>query len=122
MDGAARGWTWRAYPGLPAAAALARRYVRRAMGYDPSLAEAAAQLVGELFANAVTRTPSGLPGGVVHVGYELHPGRVRVAVRDQGTGHGRDQFTLIERLAADWGCLPDGNGRIVWAVPGPAQG
>jgi anti-sigma regulatory factor (Ser/Thr protein kinase) len=130
-----RGWTWRTYPGLPAAAALARRYVRHAVSFDPSLAQTAAQLVGELFANAVTRTRSGRPGGIVHVGYLLHPGQVRVAVRDQGQ-RGRDRaqgpdrdpagdqpaFVLIERLAADWGWMPDGEGRIVWALLGHRPG
>jgi anti-sigma regulatory factor (Ser/Thr protein kinase) len=104
------------FPGGPQgpAASRARRRIRAMLephGVDTDDAETA---FGELFANAVTHTRSGAPGGIVGVSVFDVGGALRVEVIDQGSDHGcpvmredADQcgrgLHIVAAYAAAWG-------------------
>lgn len=108
-------------PGVPESVALFRQLVR-----DHALTawqgHTAAACVSELATNAITHTPSGLPGGMVTVLIEPgpQPGEMRVTVRDDGPAAGWEipapppdvipehgyGLAIVDTLAADWGTDP----------------
>lgn len=112
----------RTFPSTPASAGDARRFVESVMtgaGLE-DLVYAANMLVSELVANAVLHT--GTPVTVVvrpgedQVRVEVHDGSAQLPVRRHysnlsATGRG---LILVDRMAADWGSNPTGNGKVVW--------
>lgn len=116
----------RIYPGLPSAAAIARQFVVRALADAPDHADSAAQIIAELFANAIDHTLSGRPGGVVGVRYQVYPYGARIFVHDQGAAaapqarsadmwdEGGRGFMIMDALATHWGVYGDATGRVVW--------
>ncbi len=118
------------FPAVPAEAASARSFVRRALAGCAN-ADDAALLTSELFTNSVVHSRSGLRAGEgrgsVHI-LVCHrcPGLARVTVIDDGaasaptvrradrlctTGRG---LLLVEELAARWGHAGGEHGRAVW--------
>ncbi|RCV52541.1 ATP-binding protein [Marinitenerispora sediminis] len=81
-------------------------------------------LLSELATNAIRHTPSGHADGTFRVHLHHGPGRLRVEVHDDGTGHdpyrlrvvaGPDTengrgLLLVQALADAWGRLPSGMG------------
>jgi serine phosphatase RsbU (regulator of sigma subunit)/anti-sigma regulatory factor (Ser/Thr protein kinase) len=116
-------WTYStALPCDPAAVQVARRWVHNALARsglsaDPATVEL---LTSEVVTNAIVHATSEVTLGLV-----IHPGRVRVVVRDRdlqvpsvaafdlesvgGRGMG-----LVDALAADWGVDLDAEGKNVW--------
>ena len=112
--------------------ALARDFVRHALGLVPVLDEAVL-LVSELCTNALQHTASGR-GGTFEVVVHPGPRSVRVEVRDDGSGkapseHAVDVLSeagrglgLVGSVADKWGHSGDRHGRLVffelsWAEP-----
>jgi anti-sigma regulatory factor (Ser/Thr protein kinase) len=120
------------FPGAPEFAGPARDFTRRVLGLGHPAADTAELCVTELFANAISYTRSGWPGGMVTVTIRISGGAVVVTVFDQGSPdaplmgdpaglaeHGRG-LVLVDALADDWGTAPDGAGRAVWFRVGGA--
>ncbi|MDF5757797.1 ATP-binding protein [Spongiactinospora sp. TRM90649] len=85
-------------------------------------------VLGELIANAVTHTRSGLPGGCYDLALIASRDWVRMEITDEGADteprssaaaddseHGRG-LLMVEALSDEWGHRPWGQGRIVWAI------
>ncbi|MCU7826001.1 ATP-binding protein [Kitasatospora sp. DSM 101779] len=86
-------------------------------------------VAAELLANACQHA-----GRPLALHLQLTPGRLRVAVTDPdptpprrvephrpATPHGHG-LVVVDRIAADWGCTPVGDGKTVWAdLPLPAS-
>ncbi|WP_431683208.1 ATP-binding protein [Kitasatospora sp. KL5] len=85
-------------------------------------ADEAGLVVAELLANAAEHA-----GGPLALDLQRRRGRLRIAVTDASPapprpsrhhrpevprGHG---LVIVDRIAADWGCLPDLTGKTVWA-------
>ncbi|WP_432824578.1 ATP-binding protein [Dactylosporangium sp. CA-092794] len=107
----------------PGATAQARALVDRACGQWrlPHLADHAALIVTELVANAVQHA-----GTRIRLSVTLRRRHLHVAVRDasprplrrsggdeQEPGRG---LLVVEGLAAAWGCMYTGGGKVVWAT------
>jgi anti-sigma regulatory factor (Ser/Thr protein kinase) len=114
----------RIFPGQRDQVAHARKFVGRVLDGNP-LADDAALLTSELATNAVLHTASG-QDGTFAVAVRQHADRVRVEVWDAGAAtapvvrspdqqreHGAG-LGLVESIAARWGHLGDGDGRVVW--------
>jgi len=117
------GSEWRAsFPGTPASADRARRFVGSALGAAgrDEATEVAELLTSELVCNAVLHA-----GTVVEVVVRVLPDRLAVEVHDQGRGQptrrnysamsgtGRG-LVLVEELARDWGTVLTEAGKFVW--------
>jgi len=114
----------RIFPGQRDQIGHARRFVGRVLDGNP-LAQDAALLTSELATNAVLHTASG-KGGSFAVTVRQHASRVRVEVWDAGAAtaplvRSPDQqresgngLGIVESIAARWGYLGDGDGRVVW--------
>jgi anti-sigma regulatory factor (Ser/Thr protein kinase) len=114
----------RIFPGQRDQVGHARKFVVRVLGGNP-LADDAALLVSELATNAVVHTASGRDGTFA-VAVRQHANQVRVEVWDAGADtapvvrspdqereHGNG-LGLVESIAARWGYIGDGDGRVVW--------
>ncbi|WP_307806626.1 ATP-binding protein, partial [Streptomyces sp. FH025] len=93
-----------------------------------ALAEDVLLMVSELITNACLHAP----GGPRELRLNWDGARLRVEVTDASPvpprlrpyadpgrpgGHG---LRVVDRLARDWGCLPEGTGKLVWLeVPSP---
>jgi anti-sigma regulatory factor (Ser/Thr protein kinase) len=114
----------RIFPGQRDQIGHARRFVGRVLDGNP-LADDAALLTSEVATNAVLHTASG-QGGTFAVTVRQLANRVRVEVWDAGavtaplvrspdqereSGNG---LGIVESIAARWGYLGDGDGRVVW--------
>lgn len=117
--------------GRPDQAALLRRRVSALSALPPLAREAAQELAGEVFNNAITHTRSGLAGGEVIVSVHRLPGRVQVKITDQGP-IGEDTVTtpcvrppdplrvgglgmrLVAAQASRWGTLHEDGRTTVW--------
>ena len=112
----------RAFPGNPARAREARRFLAAILDHNP-VAEDAVLCLSELAANAAIHSRSGQPGGQFSVRAELGGGLLRVEVRDQGgpwtwppaddAGRGRG-LLIVAALARAWG--RDGDTATGWTV------
>jgi anti-sigma regulatory factor (Ser/Thr protein kinase) len=99
-------------------------FVGQVLGGCPA-AEDAVLLTSELVTNAITHTASGSGGKVVVTVYRADT-RVRVEVRDDGSGqvpavcpdHEAEEsgygLGLVELIARCWGYRGGQHGRIVW--------
>jgi hypothetical protein len=95
-------------PGLPKSASAAREFTAKCLAGSPAAGDAVL-CVGELFANAVLHSASGLPGGEVTVMVSTAAdGTARVDVIDEGplppgacASHGLGQGVLIVSQLAD---------------------
>jgi len=117
------------FPGVPSAAHQARDFARAALGPGHPAADTVDLLMTELFANAISHSRSGQPGGTVTVSVQdacAAPGPVVVTVRDEGAAsgpriagsgseseHGRG-LRLVHELADDWGTAGGQAARMVW--------
>ncbi|GLW73876.1 hypothetical protein Kpho02_61740 [Kitasatospora phosalacinea] len=111
---------------------LGTDFLRRALAdwsVDP-VAGADVLLVGaELLSNAARHAD-----GLRRLDLDLEAGVLRVAVTDSSPGLPRARpdppgasggygLGIVDRLALDWGSLPAGNGKTVWArLPAPHDG
>lgn len=77
-----------AFPGARKSASRARRRVRAMLEPHGVNCDDAETAFGELFANAVTHSRSGAPGGIVGVSVFDVGDALRVEVIDQGSDHG----------------------------------
>ena len=114
----------RAFPGSGDQVARARLFVGQVLGGCPA-ADDAVLLTSELVTNAVTHTASGTGGKVVVTVYRADT-RVRVEVRDDGSGQvpavcsydtaeeSGYGLGLVELIAHCWGYRGGQRGRIVW--------
>lgn len=115
----------RVFPGSGDQVARARVFVGQVLGGCPA-ADDAVLLTGELVTNAITHTASGTRGGKVVVTVYRAGARVRVEVRDDGSGqvpaacpYGKAEESgyglgLVELIAHCWGYRGGRRGRIVW--------
>ena len=94
-------------PGLPESASAAREFTAKCLAGSPA-ADDAVLCVGELFANAVLHSASGLPGGEVTVVVSTAAGAARIDVIDEGplppgacVSRGLGQGVLIVSQLAD---------------------
>ena len=120
----ARLLTWsRAFPGTPAQAREARRFLAAILDGHPA-ADDAVLCLSELAANATIHSQSGKPGGHFTVRAEIHGDDLRVEVHDQGgpwtrlprgdEPHGRG-LLIVSQLSRAWGRTGDsGTGWTVW--------
>lgn len=117
--------------GVPASARSARTFVA-ALVTDPEVRDTAALAVGELAANAIQHSRSGLPGGTFTVYVEVadsDQGKAwtYVEVTDQGGGAipldqhefsadaiGGRGLRIVRALAAEWGVMSHRDGHRVW--------
>jgi anti-sigma regulatory factor (Ser/Thr protein kinase) len=110
-------------PAATVAAPLARRLVRRVCQAwsVPELSEPAELVVSELVANAIRHT-----GNDVAVTASLRDGNLRIAVADDdpdlprpGDARPTDEsgrgLLMVQTMCNDWGALPAGAGKVVWA-------
>jgi anti-sigma regulatory factor (Ser/Thr protein kinase) len=116
--------TWsRAFPARADQARDARRFVSGLLDGSPA-ADDVILCVSELVTNATVHSRSRQPGGIFTVRAEIHGGRLRVEVKDQGGpwtrptpgdmqhGHG---LHIISQLAHAWGITGDSDtGWTVW--------
>ncbi len=99
------------------AAATARAFVRKQLvGYPDDLVDRAALLSSELVTNALL-----LAGHALDIGVGVLPGRVVVMVRDDdrrspapGEAQDADPFTVVRRLADEFGWAVTARGKSVW--------
>jgi anti-sigma regulatory factor (Ser/Thr protein kinase) len=120
----ARPLAWsRVFPGTPAQAREARRFLAATLDGHPA-ADDAVLCLSELAANATIHSQSGQPGGHFTVRAEIRRDRVRVEVHDQGGSwtwlprhdepHGRG-LLIVSQLSRAWGRTGDsGTGWTVW--------
>jgi anti-sigma regulatory factor (Ser/Thr protein kinase) len=103
----------RTFPGLPASAGAARRFVREALADSGMTGAADAEaVVTELVANAVNHSRSGWDGGKVRVAVTVAAGQwARVDVRDDGPVPG--QVPAFPAAPPPLGAL---GGRGLWLV------
>ena len=91
--------------------------------FDQAVVEAAELVMTELLTNALlhgaapVRVAVGVSGDGRAARLEVHDGSLALPVRprpsdDAMTGRG---LALVDALAADWGVLPSGAGKVVWA-------
>lgn len=122
----------RAFPGTPAHAGAARRFVAGLLPGSP-LCDDAVVILSELFTNAILHTASGMPGGLVIVQVSRWRRGMRIAVTDQGSagqpvigdpavgaepaesGHG---LYLAACLASHLDWHDDATGRTIAAILG----
>lgn len=112
-------------PGAPEHVAEARRFVTGLAGDGWLDAGDVALLAGELAANAVLHSASGLPGGKFTVRVIVKTGGyLLIEVEDEGGpwhGPGGDDesgrgLEIVEAVASEWGRAGNaGTGWIVWA-------
>lgn len=100
------------WPGIPQAAACARRHVRAVLAGHPSL-DTARLLVSELVANAVMHSRSSYAGGRVGLSISRQHCVVRIEVIDDGP---RDGMPHLVDAGAD-----GVNGRGLWIVQHEAR-
>jgi hypothetical protein len=121
----------RTFPATPAQAPEVRRFLSAILDGSPA-ADDAVLCLSELATNATLHSHSGEPGGHLTVRAQMHAGRLRVEVHDQGGSwsrparrrdgqHGRG-LLLVACLADAWGRAGDSAaGWSVWYemdVPG----
>lgn len=110
----------RTFPGLAERCSKVRRFVRDVLAEVPEVRDDAEVVVAECFANAVSYTASGDPGGRVRIGVAVVGDRVRLEITDEGLSdtipeiveragedespHGRG-LVLVEALCQEWGRL-----------------
>jgi serine/threonine-protein kinase RsbW len=119
----------RAFAGTPESAHDARAFVGCLLACSPGRDDVV-QAAGELIANAITHTRSGLPGGIYVVEVRRRRGAVALAVVDQGGPdeprasdgapadpgeHGYGLMT-VRALASWWGWRGGERGRRVSAI------
>ncbi len=113
----------RAFLATPEQVREARRFLAGILGGSPAAADAILCL-SELVTNATVHSRSCMPGGQFTVRAEIHSGRLRVEVEDQGGlwtrptpgdgqhGHG---LHIVSQLAHAWGITGDSDtGWTVW--------
>lgn len=122
----------REFPGLPYAAAAARRFVAALLDDHP-LVEDILVTVDELLVNALRHTRSGRPGGCVSVEVRRWAAGTAIAVADEGgpsdpVSHDRGDLAesgrglrTIAALADGWGWYGNSGGRRVVAVFGTGR-
>ncbi|ROO87363.1 anti-sigma regulatory factor (Ser/Thr protein kinase) [Actinocorallia herbida] len=118
-------------PGVPEAAAVARRWLAGFLGAAHPVVDTAVLLLSEVFANACLHSRSGEPGGTVVIRAEAAGCGVRVEVVDEGgwpgplsvadPGSGAESgrgLWLLDALAKEWNAenLPDGGRRVAFTV------
>jgi anti-sigma regulatory factor (Ser/Thr protein kinase) len=120
----ARPLAWsRAFPGRPAQAREARRFLAAILDGRPA-ADDAVLCLSELAGNATIHSQSRKPGGYFTVRAEMHGDHLRVEVHDQGgpwtwlprgdERHGRG-LLIVSELSRAWGRAGDsGTGWTVW--------
>lgn len=115
----------RDFPGSAASPAGARRWIRELLPPGETQDELLT-IAGELTANAVTHTRSGLPGGTFSVEISWSPGLIRLIVGDRGAptpprlitdsdGTAGRGLLLVSEMARQWGVTGGQDGRRVWA-------
>jgi serine/threonine-protein kinase RsbW len=116
--------TWsRAFAATPANVGEARRFLAQILDGRPA-ADDAILCLSELATNATVHSHSRHPGGHFTVRAEIHAGRLRIEVHDQGGpwtrpmpgdvqhGHG---LHIVSQLAHAWGITGDSDtGWTVW--------
>lgn len=123
--------------GRPREVGVARRWLAGLLAGHPA-ADDALLALGELAANAVLHSDSGLPGGVFTVRALIAPDLVRVEVTDLGgpwlraeprrtaapaaDGQRGRGLAIVSALAADWGITDDDPGRTAWFAITAANG
>jgi serine/threonine-protein kinase RsbW len=113
----------RAFPATPAQVSAARHFLAQILDGRPATDDVILCL-SELATNATVHSRSRQPGGIFTVRAEIHGGRLRVEVQDQGgqwnrplpddmqRGHG---LHIISQLARAWGITGDSDtGWTVW--------
>ena len=113
----------RAFPATPAQVSAARHFLAQILDGSPAAPDAVLCL-SELVTNATVHSRSCMPGGQFTVRAEIHGGRLRVEVEDQGGpwtrptpggeqhGHG---LHIVSQLARAWGITGDSDtGWTVW--------
>jgi anti-sigma regulatory factor (Ser/Thr protein kinase) len=112
----------RDFPATPAHVGEARRFLAGILGGSPA-ADDAILCLSELVTNATVHSRSCMPAGHFTVRAEIHGGRLRVEVEDQGGpwtrptpgaeqhGHG---LHIISQLARAWGIT--GGSETGWTV------
>lgn len=115
----------RRFEGTPDQLAIMRRWLRELLPSCPAR-EDLLTIGGELAANAVTHTRSGLPGGTFSAHISWSPEIIRLVIGDQGApkrpvvvtdsnGTGGLGLSLVSKVAQRWGVVGTENGRRVWA-------
>lgn len=122
-----RGPGWRIVDANPARASWIRGWLKSAVAAHgcPADPDDLAQVVAELFANAVTHGP---PGGRVLAGYCLHRHGARIVVCDGGgttttprlldgptLQQGGRGLRIVESLSAQWGTFTLPGAQTVWS-------
>lgn len=122
------------FPAHPGQVGAARGYLSAILAGCPA-AEDAVLCLSELATNAITHSRSRQPGGAFTVRVQLHGGRLRVEVSDQGgpwqspTRASPDEqngrgLLIVGQLASRWGCAGHRQrGWTVWyEIDGPSSG
>jgi anti-sigma regulatory factor (Ser/Thr protein kinase) len=116
----------RAFPAVPAQIREARRFLGGILAGCPA-ADDAILCLSELVTNASVHSHSRRPGGHFTIRAQIHSGRLRVEVQDEGGSwtwpvrhrdgqHGRG-LLIVAQLARDWGRAGDSaTGWTVWFV------
>lgn len=122
------------FPGVAEAASSARAFVARLV-IDPRLRDAAVLVAGELVANAIRHSRSGLPGGTFTVYAEAGTGEgdeaqasIYIEVTDQGGGTipvvdrelpacaaGGYGLGIVQALATEWDVTSAPDRHVVWS-------
>jgi hypothetical protein len=128
-----RGVRLRATRPLPrhaASAGMAREFIRRTLikWSHPNYFNAASAIAGELIRNVLQHTMSAprirleLDGDMLTVA--VADGSSRPAIRRE-SAYGTEALSglgVVSALSKSWGCLATGDGKVVWAVIGSADG
>ena len=113
----------------PASVGAVRRRLRASLrdgGVPVGVSQDAELVLSELLSNAVNHG-SGLPGGMVHVSWEVTGDVVRLSVRDGGasttptprrspsSAEGGRGLAIVEVVSTRWGTSVVEGGLLVWA-------